>query len=150
MKVVAIVQARMGSTRLPDKVMKKIGGVPMIELLLSRLSLAKELDQIIIATSHDSKNQPLAQHVEKLGYLCVRGSEDDVLQRYLDAASAADADIVVRVTGDCPLIDPFLVDECVVQFIDSKVDYLSNTNPPHFQMVRYGGFHRRCSQESCA
>ncbi len=132
MKVVAIVQARMGSTRLPNKVMKPIGGVPMIELLLSRLSRAKEIDQIVVATSLDEKNEPLAEHVEKLGYLCVRGSEDDVLQRYLDAAHASNADVVVRVTGDCPLVDPLLVDGCVLKFMDSEVDYLDNSNPPTF------------------
>ncbi len=132
MKVVAIVQARMGSTRLPNKVMKQIGGVPMIELLLSRLSRAKEIDEIAVATSLDRRNGPLAVHVEKLGYLCIRGSEDDVLQRYLDAADASSADIVVRVTGDCPLVDPLLVDSCVSKFIDSEVDYLDNTNPPTF------------------
>jgi len=132
MKVVAIVQARMGSTRLPNKVMKEIGGVPMIELLLSRLSSAKEIDQIVVATSVDKKNEHLAVHVEKLGYLCVRGSEEDVLQRYLDAAHASNADVVVRVTGDCPLVDPVLVDQCVSRFIESEVDYLDNTNPPTF------------------
>lgn len=132
MKVVAIVQARMGSTRLPNKVMKLIGGVPMIELLLSRLSRAKELDQIVVATSLDAKNEPLAAHVEKMGYLCVRGDENDVLQRYLDAAHASDADVVVRVTGDCPLIDPILVDEVVSQFKLRQVDYLSNTLFPTY------------------
>jgi len=132
MKVVAIVQARMGSTRLPNKVMREICGVPMIELLLRRLSSAKTVDQIMVATSVDEKNTPLELHVEKLGYLCVRGSEEDVLQRYLDAAQAAKADVVVRITGDCPLIDPVLVDQCVSRFIDSEVDYLDNTNPPTF------------------
>ena len=75
MKVVALVQARMGSTRLPNKVMKPIGGVPMIELLLSRLSQAKEVDQIVVATSVDTRNQPLVEHVRKLGYACEQGSE---------------------------------------------------------------------------
>jgi glutamate-1-semialdehyde 2,1-aminomutase len=131
-KVVAIVQARMGSSRLPNKVMKLIGGVPMIELLLSRLTLAKELDQIVVATSLDSKNEPLVAHIQKLGYLCIRGSEDDVLQRYLDAAHASNADIVVRVTGDCPVIDPTLVDEAVAQFKLRQVDYLTNTLPPTY------------------
>ena len=121
MKVVAIVQARMGSTRLPKKVMKEIGGVPMIELLLARLSRAREVDQIVVATSANKKNEPLAAHVEELGYLCVRGSEDDVLQRYLDAAHASKADIVVRVTGDCPLVDPMIVDECISKFIENHL-----------------------------
>ena len=132
MKVVAIVQARMGSARLPNKVMKSIGGVPMIELLLARLSAAKQIDRIVVATSVDKKNQPLAEHVERLGYLCVRGSENDVLERYLDAARQAQADVVVRITGDCPLIDPFLVDEAVSQFTQQGVDYLSNISPPTY------------------
>jgi len=131
-KVVAIVHARMGSTRLPNKVMKPIGGVPMIELLLSRLSLANELDHIVVATSLDPKNETLASHIEKLGYRCVRGSEDDVLQLYIDAAHASDADIVVRVTGDCPLIDPVLVDEVVSQFKLQHVDYLTNSLTPTY------------------
>lgn len=132
MKVVAIVQARMGSTRLPNKVMREIGGVPMIELLLARLSRAEKVDQIVVATSIDEKNEPLAAHVKGLGYLCFRGSENDVLRRYLDAAHVTEANIVVRLTGDCPLVDPEVVDQCVALFIDSKVDYLSNTNPPTF------------------
>lgn len=132
MKIVAIVQARMGSTRLPNKVMKQIDGVPMIELLLSRLSRAKELDQIIVATSLDLKNQPLTDHVEKLGYLCVRGGEDNVLQRYLDAAKLSKADVVVRVTGDCPLTDPALVDAAISSFKARQVDYLTNALPPTY------------------
>jgi len=131
-KVVAIVQARMGSTRLPNKVMKPIGGVPMIELLLARLSRAKEVDQIVVATSVDEKNKPLAAHVEKLGYLCVRGSENDVLQRYLVAAHASKADAVVRVTGDCPLIDPELVNEVIARFKSLDVDYVSSISPPTY------------------
>ena len=132
MKVVAIVQARMGSTRLPNKVMKEIGGVPIIELLLARLSRAKEVDQIVVATSGDEKNEQLAAHVERLGYLCVRGSEDDVLKRYLDAAHASNADVVVRVTGDCPLIDPEVVNEVISRFKSVDIDYVSNTSPPTY------------------
>lgn len=129
MKIVAIIQARMGSTRLPNKVMKPIGGVPMIELLLARLSKANEVDQIVLATSTDERNTPLAKHVQNLGYTCVRGSESDVLDRYLVAARQCKADIVVRITGDCPLIDPVLVDEAVRRFKSAGVDYLSNVSP---------------------
>jgi len=132
MKVVAIVQARMGSTRLPNKVMKLIRGVPMIELLLARLSRASQIDQVVVATSTDGRNLPLVEHVRKLGYDCVCGSENDVLDRYLVAARYAKADAVVRITGDCPLIDPQVVDEAVRHFKSSGVDYLSNTNPPTF------------------
>lgn len=132
MKVVAIVQARMGSTRLPNKVMKPIGGVPMIELLLSRLSKSTEISKIVLATSTDQRNDPLVEHVVALGFDCVRGSENDVLERFLLAARQHAADVVVRITGDCPLIDPSLVDQAIVEFKNSGVDYLSNTNPPTY------------------
>ena len=129
MKTVAIVQARMGSTRLPNKVMKPINGRPMIELLLERLARSTELDQIIVATSTSDRNQPLADHVEELGYVCVRGSEDDVLDRFVVAARQVGAEVVVRITGDCPLIDPHLVDNAIREFFLKKVDYVSNTVP---------------------
>lgn len=129
MKVVAIVQARMGSTRLPCKVMKPIGGVPMIELLLVRLARSSQIDQVVLATSTDECNMPLVEHVQNLGYDCVRGSESDVLERYLLAARQAQADVVVRITGDCPLIDPGLVDRAIKQFKSTGVDYLSNAAP---------------------
>lgn len=132
MKIVAIVQARMGSTRLPNKVMKPIGGIPMIELLLQRLSQAKEIDQIVVATSTHERNTPLVEHVQKLGYTCVQGSETDVLERYLLAARKVHADVVIRITGDCPLVDPELVDHVVRQFKSTQVDYLSNTAPASY------------------
>ena len=129
MKTIAIVQARMGSTRLPNKVLKLINGVPMIELLLARLACAQELSQIAVATSVDERNAGLVAHVRSLGYACTQGSENDVLARYLEAARAHQADVVVRITGDCPLVDPALVDDCVRQFKAAGVDYLSNTVP---------------------
>lgn len=129
MKVVAIVQARMGSTRLPNKVIKTINGVPMIALLLARLARSSQIDQIVLATSKDESNTPLVEHVQKLGYDCVRGSESDVLGRYLLAARQTQADVVVRITGDCPLIDPGLVDRAIKQFKSAGVDYLSNVAP---------------------
>ena len=132
MKVVAIVQARMGSTRLPNKVMKPIAGVPMIELLLARLAKSKQIDQIVLATSTDKRNTPLVTHVQKLGYTCVRGSESDVLDRYLVAARQAQADVVVRITGDCPLIDSALVDQVITQFKTEGLDYLSNAAPASY------------------
>jgi glutamate-1-semialdehyde 2,1-aminomutase len=132
MKVVALVQARMGSTRLPNKVMKPIGGIPMIELLLSRLSQAKEVDQVVVATSEDDRNQPLVEYVRKLGYACEQGSEHDVLDRYVQAGRAHQADVVVRITGDCPLVDPLLVDEVIRRFKAADVDYFSNISPPTY------------------
>ena len=132
MKVVAIIQARMGSTRLPDKVMKSIGGLPMIEVLLARLACAKEVNEFMVATSVDPRNQFLADHVDTLGFKCYRGSEDDVLDRYLQAARSANADVLVRITGDCPLVDPVLVDEVIRRFKAANVDYYNNTAPPTF------------------
>jgi glutamate-1-semialdehyde 2,1-aminomutase len=132
MKTVAIVQARMGSTRLPNKVMKPVGGRPMIEVLLARLSRAREIEQIVVATSVDPRNEPMVEHLRSLGYMCEQGSEQDVLARYLQAARACKADVVVRITGDCPLIDPVLVDELVRGFKSSDVDYYSNVDPPTF------------------
>lgn len=129
MKIVAIVQARMGSTRLPNKVMKPIAGVPMIELLLSRLAQSKQVEQIVLATSTDERNTTLVEHVQALGYICVRGSEADVLDRYLVAAHLVQADIVVRITGDCPLIDPDLVDQAIRQFKAQGLEYLSTGTP---------------------
>jgi glutamate-1-semialdehyde 2,1-aminomutase len=132
MKTIAIVQARMGSTRLPNKVMKTIGEKPMIELLLQRLARAAEIDEIVVATSEDARNLPLVQCVRALGYRCVQGSENDVLDRFHRAAQTAGADIVVRITGDCPLVDPALVDEAVRGFKAAGVDYFSNVAPPTY------------------
>ena len=132
MKTIALIQARMGSTRLPNKVMKTIGGVPMIELLLTRLAKTKGIDQIIVATSIDDRNLPLVEHIRMLGYTCEQGSENDVLDRYVKAAKKHNADVVVRITGDCPLVDPELVDEVIRSFKAANVDYFSNTNPPTY------------------
>jgi len=131
-KTVAIVQARMGSTRLPNKVMQPICGTPMIGLLLERLSQARHIDQIVLATSSDPRNEPLTVYVRGLGFEVYLGSEDDVLDRYYRAAKAAGADVVVRITGDCPLIDPQLVDAVVGRFKENDVDYASNTMPPTY------------------
>ena len=129
MKTIAIIQARMGSTRLPNKVMKTINGVPMIGLLLKRLGAAKKIDKIILATSVSKNNQPLVEYVKNLGYQVFQGSENDVLERYYDACKDIKPDAVVRITGDCPLVDPNLVDEVVDAFHKSGVQYYSNIRP---------------------
>jgi glutamate-1-semialdehyde 2,1-aminomutase len=132
MKIVALVQARMGSTRLPGKVLRPITDIPMIEILLSRLSKSDELDEIVVATSDHVSNDELQSIVEALGYKCTRGSEKDVLKRFYDAAKLVRADVIVRITADCPLVDPSLVDECIKEFRRSEVDYVSNTSPPTY------------------
>ena len=129
MKVVALVQARMGSTRLPGKVLRAIVGKPMIALLLARLSQSSELNEIIVAASEEVQNDKLQSVVESLGYRCTRGSEKDVLNRFYESAKSVGADVIVRITGDCPLVDSVLVDECIKGYKKSNVDYFSNINP---------------------
>ena len=132
MKTVAIVQARMGSQRLPGKVISLITTKPMIELLLSRLSKSKKIDEIMVAISEESGNDELESIILSLGYQCFRGSEKNVLNRYYNAAKKTKADIIVRITGDCPLVDAEIVDDCIDGFKNSKVDYFSNTKPRSF------------------
>lgn len=112
--------------------MKPIGGIPLIEVLLARLACAKQVSEIMVATSVDPRNQPLVEHVNSLGYQCYRGSENDVLDRYLQAAKSVNADVLLRITGDCPLVDPLLLDEVISQFKAVNVDYFSNISPPSF------------------
>ena len=132
MKVVAIVQARMGSTRLPGKVMHRIGDIPMIELLLRRLASATRITEVVVATSVDRNNAPIVEHVRALGFQVFQGSENDVLARFYDVAEKLRPDVVVRITGDCPLVDPEFVDKVVEIFLASDVDYASNIEPPTF------------------
>ena len=132
LKTLAIVQARMGSTRFPNKVMKCILGVPLIELLLDRLAMAKEIEKIVLATSNDPKNLPLVEHVRSLGYDVFMGRENDVLDRYYQAAKTHQTNLVVRITGDCPLIDPVVVDAVLSAFKSADVDYVCNTRPPTY------------------
>ena len=132
MKIIGVVQARMGSTRLPNKVMKPLNGVPMIELLLNRLSKSKELELIVVATSINPLDDDLADYVQTLGFPCERGNESDVLSRFVQVGQRYQADALVRITGDCPLVDPEMVDECVNRFREERVDYFSNIEPPTY------------------
>ena len=132
MNIVAIVQARIGSSRLPGKVMKVIEGASVIELLLNRLSKSKLIDSIVVAVPDDNENQVLYDHVNTLGFHCHQGSENDVLSRFYFASKAHNADVIVRITGDCPLIDPMLVDQVIDGYVSSYTDYFSNISPPTF------------------
>tara|TARA_B110000014_G_C20095688_1_gene574278 strand:- start:613 stop:1359 length:747 start_codon:yes stop_codon:yes gene_type:complete len=132
MSVLAIVQARMGSTRLPGKVLKAINGVTLIEILLQRLSQSKLIDKIVLATGENKENDILQEKVRKLEFEVFRGSEDNVLDRYYQAAKLYRAKTIVRITGDCPFIDSFIVDKVIGLFLDKELDYVSNTDPPTF------------------
>ena len=132
MKIVAVVQARMGSSRFPGKVMKKINNEPLIGLLLERLKISKKITNIVVATSKNQDNIPLIKYLKDNKYDFFQGSENDVLDRYAKAAKIFCADVILRITGDCPLIDPYMIDETIEIFLKEKIDYLSNTNPPSF------------------
>ena len=123
----AIIQARLGSTRLPGKVLKKILGKTVLEHIIERLSYAGKIDQLIIATSNLSENDQIADLAKQKGISCFRGDEDDVLNRFYQAALQYKGDIVVRITGDCPLVDPFVVDKIIDYHVSHGGDYTSNT-----------------------
>jgi len=125
-RVVGLIQARMGSTRLPGKVLIDIEGKPMLQQVVERLSRAKRLDEVAIATSTHSQDAPIVELAEKLGIRAVRGSEDDVLARYVQACETTRADVAVRITSDCPIIDPALVDRTVDLYFREDVDYAAN------------------------
>ena len=123
-KVAAIVQARMGSERLLGKVALEVEGKPLLAHLIERLKKAEKIDQVIIATSDKEADTPVVEIAETCGISFYRGSETDVLSRYLEAAEKYGVDIIVRVTGDCPLLDPLTVDELVGKYLASDLDYM--------------------------
>lgn len=130
MRVIAIVQARMGSTRLPGKVLADLCGATVLERCLTRLHRAHQLSGIVVATSTQRGDDPIADLARARRWNCYRGSEGDVLDRYFRAAQSAHAEIIVRVTSDCPLIEPALVDRVVGRLLRSPgCDYVSNFIP---------------------
>lgn len=130
-RVVGILQARTGSTRLPGKVLMPLESTPMLEREIERVRRAQRIDTLVIATSDAAQDDPIAMLADRLGVVCFRGSEKDVLDRYYHAAESVGADIVIRITGDCPLHDPAVIDEVVEHFRASACDYCSGpTNYP--------------------
>ena len=128
MKVVAVVQARTGSTRLPGKVLEDVGGIPLIAHSLRRLRRSSRIDQVLLATTEHHSDDALIELASREDVGVYRGSEHDVLSRVRGAAESADADAVVRITGDCPLLDPAVVDRVVSALADEPdhCDYASN------------------------
>ncbi len=129
MKTIAIIQARMGSTRLPGKVLMDLGGETTLARVVRRLGRARRIDGIIVATTTAQTDGAIVRECSRLGIPCFRGSEEDVLDRYYQAASLAAAGTVVRITSDCPLIEPALVDQTIGTFFDQRADYASNVFP---------------------
>lgn len=136
-KIVAIIQARMAASRLPGKVLLEIGDRPMLGWVLERTHRAETLDAVVVATTDDPSDDPVAEYCEAQGYPVYRGSQFDVLDRYYQAAMQYQADVVVRITADCPLIDPQIIDQTILALFGEEVeawtphfDFTANRLPP--------------------
>jgi len=127
MNVVAIIQARMGSTRLPGKVLLDLAGRTMLARVVRRVGRAALIDEVMVATADAPDDDAIVEECRRLRVPCFRGSEHDVLDRFHRAAIAHRADVVVRITADCPLIDPEVTDRVIRAFFDERPDYASNT-----------------------
>jgi spore coat polysaccharide biosynthesis protein SpsF len=131
-KIVAFVQARMSSSRLPGKVLKDITGEPMLVHVVERAKKAKLINQVVVATTDDPSDDAIEALCKKYGYAVYHGNLHDVLDRFYQAAKQYQADVVVRFTADCPLLDPLLIDETIQAFLDNQVDFAANRLPPPF------------------
>ncbi|MBT5572348.1 MAG: glycosyltransferase family protein [Alphaproteobacteria bacterium] len=129
-RICATIEARMTSTRLPGKVLMEAAGKPMLAHMIARLQRVPQLDDIIVATTVNATDDPVAELAEQLGVGCYRGSEHDVLDRVLSAAQANNVDLIVETTGDCPLIDPAIVSEVTEYYLAGDADYVSNALAP--------------------
>jgi spore coat polysaccharide biosynthesis protein SpsF len=132
-EIVCIIQARMGSSRLPGKVLKEICGQPMLAWVTHRAGKSHHVAKIVVATTINPGDDPIEQNCNKLGIDCFRGNEFDVLDRYYQAALIYKADVVVRLTADCPLIDPALIDESIEKLIFENADFAANRLPPPYK-----------------
>jgi spore coat polysaccharide biosynthesis protein SpsF len=132
LRIVCIIQARMGSSRLPGKVLKEICGKPMLDWVVMRASRSQMASQTLVASTISSDDEPIARYCEQNDILLYRGSEFDVLDRYYQAASSANADVIVRLTADCPLIDPDLIDKTIQTLLTENADFSANRLPPPY------------------
>ena len=130
--VACIIQARCNSSRFPSKVLAQLGGKSLLSFLLNRVLRSRCIDEIIVATTEHATDDAIEEIALNLGLKCIRGSEKDVLGRYCSALNITNADILVRITGDCPLIDPSVVDSVIDLFTEGDFDYCSNILPPTF------------------
>ena len=135
MSTACIVQARMGSSRLPGKVLQELTpGETILGRVVQRLRRAETIDHLIIATTREVADDAIADACRHLGVACVRGDEFDVLDRYAEAiATVPDADVVVRVTADCPYVDPEVIDELVTTLSEQHLDFVANRLPPPYR-----------------
>lgn len=133
MKKVAIIQARLSSSRLPGKVLLPVGDAPMLARVIARVRQARLIDEIVVATTSDISDEPIMQYCQEEGVACFRGDLYDVLDRYYQAAKAFEAEVVVRITADCPMIAPEEIDRVVQVFVESGADFAANRLPPPFE-----------------
>lgn len=131
-RAIAFIQARMSSSRFPGKVLEPLAGLPTIVFMVQRVRRARLIDRVVVVTSTDPSDQPLADTLARNGIDCFRGELHDVLARFTAAAEAYGATEVLRLTGDCPLIDPDVIDRVVRARRESGADYASNIDPPTF------------------
>ena len=131
MRIVAIIQARMGSTRLPGKVLLDLAGAPVLARVVNRCRRAATLDDVVVATTTLAADDPIVELCRANNWKSFRGQEDDVLDRYYHAAMQSQAEVVVRITSDCPLIEPEIIDLTVKTFLEhGSLDYAGNSLPP--------------------
>ena len=131
MKIVAVIQARTGSSRLPGKILLEVMGKPLLELMLERVRAARELDEVVVATTSLPVDDPIRDLSRRLDVACVSGHPLDLLDRHLQAAQAAEADAAVKIPSDCPLIDPRVIDQVVSVYRRhaDRYDFVSNLHP---------------------
>src|SRR5512142_3399308 len=129
-KIVAIIQGRMSSSRLPGKILADIAGQPMLQRVFLRTSRAATVTETLFATTTDPSADPIAAYCDFSGSPFRRGSLHDVLDRYYQAAKQIKAEVIVRVTADCPVIDPALIDDVVNTLLDDEYDFVCNRLPP--------------------
>lgn len=128
MKTVATIEARMTSSRLPGKVLLTACGIPMLQHLVNRLRAVPSLDGIVLATTTNETDDTLEAFALKMGINCFRGSEEDVMSRVIGAAASVNADLVVEITGDCPIIDPKIIEQTIRMYHANSADYVSNAH----------------------
>jgi spore coat polysaccharide biosynthesis protein SpsF (cytidylyltransferase family) len=134
MKTIAIIQARMSSSRFPGKVIADLGGLPMVVFMAARVAQSKAIDEVILATSIEPSDDPLAEAAQSHGLTVFRGPLEDVLGRFVMVQAQTNAQVIVRMTGDCPLADPKVIDDLIALRTAENADYANNISPrsyPH-------------------
>ncbi len=128
MKIIATIEARMTSSRLPGKVLLPASGIPMLQHLVNRLKSVPSIEEIVLATTTNISDDPLVLFARQMKITYYRGSENDVMDRVIGAAASVNADIIVEITGDCPIIDPNIIEQVIRTYKYNKVDYVSNVS----------------------